>query len=68
MLPRDDALVRDLGRVLAPERVLSRPIDLLGRSVDASIYRLIPRAVVRPRDLAEVRGLLGVRARAAAAT
>jgi len=32
VLPRDDALVRDLGRVLAPERVLSRPIDLLGRS------------------------------------
>jgi D-lactate dehydrogenase len=58
LLPRDDALVRDLGRVLAPERVLSRPLDLLGRSVDASIYRLIPRAVVRPRDLAEVRGLL----------
>jgi D-lactate dehydrogenase len=56
--PRDDALVRDLGRVLAPERVLSRPIDLLGRSVDASIYRLVPRAVVRPRDLAEVRRLL----------
>jgi len=58
VLPRDDALVRDLGRVLAPERVLSRPIDLLGRSVDASIYRLIPRAIVRPRDLAEVRRLL----------
>ena len=58
MRPRDDALVRDLGRVLAPERVLSRPIDLLGRSVDASIYRLIPRAVVRPRDIPEVRRLL----------
>jgi D-lactate dehydrogenase len=58
VLPRDEALVRDLGRVLAPERVLSRPIDLLGRSVDASVYRLIPRAIVRPRDLAEVRRLL----------
>jgi len=57
--PHDSGLVRDLGRLLAPERVLSRPIDLLGRSVDASIYRLIPRAVVRPRDVAEVQGLLG---------
>jgi len=56
--PPDSGLLRDLGRVLAPERVLSRPIDLLGRSVDASIYRLIPRAVVRPRDVAEVQGLL----------
>jgi D-lactate dehydrogenase len=56
--PRDDALVRDLGRVLHPDRVLSRPIDLLGRSADASLYRLVPRAIVRPRDLAEVRRLL----------
>src|SRR6476619_1153106 len=55
---RDTALVSDLGRLLAPERVLSRPIDLLGRSVDASIYRLIPKAVVRPRDVGEVQGLL----------
>ena len=58
MAARDAALVSDLGRLLAPERVLSRPIDLLGRSVDASIYRLIPRAVVRPRDVGEVRALL----------
>ena len=58
MRARDAALVRDLGRLLAPERVLSRPIDLLGRSVDASIYRLIPRAVARPRDVAEVQALL----------
>jgi D-lactate dehydrogenase len=51
-------MVRELGQVLAPERVLTRPLDLLGRSVDASIYRLIPRAVVRPKDLQEVQGLL----------
>jgi D-lactate dehydrogenase len=56
--PPDSGLLRDLRRVLAPERVLARPIDLLGRSVDASIYRLIPRAVVRPRDVGEVQGLL----------
>jgi len=59
-LPAPDAsLVRDLEGLLAPERVLARPIDLVARSVDASIYRLIPKAVVRPRDLEEVRALLG---------
>ena len=50
-------LISDLGRLLAPERVLARPLDLVARSVDASIYRLIPKVVVRPRDLAEVRAL-----------
>jgi D-lactate dehydrogenase len=51
-------LAADLGRVLSPDRVLSRPIDRLARSVDASIYRLIPEVVVRPRDVEEVRALL----------
>jgi D-lactate dehydrogenase len=50
----DPATAADLARILSPERVLTRPIDRLGRSADASIYRLIPEAVVRPRDLAEV--------------
>lgn len=53
----DPALVRALGALLEPARVLARPLDLLARSVDASIYRLIPKAVVRPRDLDEVRRL-----------
>jgi D-lactate dehydrogenase len=57
MLERDTALVRDLETVLAPERVLARPIDRVARSVDASIYRMIPEVVVRPRDLEEVRAL-----------
>jgi D-lactate dehydrogenase len=61
--PADPILVRDLGGLLSPERVLSRPIDRLGRSADASIYRLIPDAVVRPKDLAEVRALLAYCAR-----
>ena len=38
--------------------MLARPLDLLARSVDASIYRLIPQAVVRPRTLDEVCALL----------
>jgi D-lactate dehydrogenase len=57
VLERDTALVRDLEAVLAPERVLARPIDRVARSVDASIYRMIPQVVVRPRDLDEVRAL-----------
>src|SRR5690349_8728475 len=52
------ALAADLGRLLAPDRVLARPIDRLARSVDASIYRLIPEVVVRPRDVREVKALL----------
>ena len=54
----DPVLLADLGRVVGPSRVLARPIDRLARSADASIYRLIPEAVVRPRSLEDVRGLL----------
>lgn len=58
MRPSDPGVVGDLERILSPDRVLSRPIDRLGRSADASIYRLVPEAVVRPRSTAEVRDLL----------
>jgi D-lactate dehydrogenase len=58
MLPADPAVVGDLERLLSPDRVLSRPIDRLSRSADASIYRLVPEAVVRPRGAGEVRALL----------
>ena len=53
-------LVRDLEGLLGPERVLSRPIDRLTRSADASLYRLVPQAVVRPRGLGEVRDLFAL--------
>jgi len=58
-IARDPGLVRDLEALLSPDRVLARPIDLVARSIDASIYRMIPKAVVRPRDLSEVRAILG---------
>ena len=58
MRPADPAVVGDLERLLSPDRVLSRPIDRLGRSADASIYRLVPEAIVRPRSVGEVRDLL----------
>jgi D-lactate dehydrogenase len=57
MRPADPGVVADLERILSRDRVLSRPIDRLGRSADASIYRLIPEAIVRPRSVAEVREL-----------
>ncbi len=56
----DPALLRDLGRIVGEARVLARPLDRLGRSADASIYRLVPEVVVRPRDLADVRRLFTV--------
>ena len=56
----DPGFIRDLERLLGPERVLSRPIDRLGRSADASIYRLIPQAIARPRGLDEVGALLAL--------
>jgi D-lactate dehydrogenase len=58
MRPADPGVIGDLERILSPDRVLSRPIDRLGRSADASIYRLVPEAVVRPRSLGEIRDLL----------
>ncbi len=57
MRPSDPSVVFDLEQILSPARVLSRPIDRLGRSADASIYRLVPEAVVRPRDAAEMQAL-----------
>lgn len=58
MQPPDPGVVRDLQRILSPERVLTRPIDRLGRSGDASLYRLIPQAIVRPRGLGEMGDLM----------
>jgi D-lactate dehydrogenase len=51
-------LLRDLQAALSRAQVLSRPIDRLGRSADASFYRMVPEVVVRPRDVADVRALL----------
>lgn len=47
----------DLRRLLAPDRVLDREIDRLARSGDASVYRMVPRVVVRPTGVAEVQSL-----------
>ena len=43
---------------LGADRVLSRALDLVRYASDASPYRLIPQAVVAPRDVADVTALL----------
>lgn len=50
-------LVRDLGTLVAPDRVLSRPIELVMYASDASFYRLIPQAVVLSESVEEIRRL-----------
>ena len=42
---------------LGDDQVLARALDLVRYASDASPYRLIPRAVVRPRDTADVAAL-----------
>ena len=54
------ALMDLLREIVEPERILARPIDLIAHASDASFYRLIPRAVVQPRTIEEVRGLFRV--------
>ena len=46
-----------LARIIDPERILCRPIDLIAYASDASFYRLIPRAVVQPRTVEEIQAL-----------
>nr|WP_320131486.1 FAD-binding and (Fe-S)-binding domain-containing protein [uncultured Holophaga sp.] len=51
------ALRRDLEGILEGSRILDRPIDRVAFAGDASFYRMIPKAVVFPKTLEEVRGL-----------
>jgi D-lactate dehydrogenase len=46
-----------LSRIVDRDRILSRPIDVIAYASDASFYRLIPRAVVRPRSVDEIQAL-----------
>lgn len=43
---------------LLGDRLRTSLVDRLARSSDASLYRLVPKAVLRPRDLDEVRHVL----------
>ena len=59
----DDALIAELRTALGREAVLSALIDREQWSGDASIYRLVPRVVVLPRDTDQVAAVLGIAAR-----
>ncbi len=43
-----------------PARVLVRPLDRAAYASDASVYRLVPRAVVQPKSETEVRALFAL--------
>jgi D-lactate dehydrogenase len=47
----------ELRAILSPERVLTRRLDRVAFANDASVYRLVPRAVVFPTTIAEVQAL-----------
>ena len=51
------SLIRELATIFPPERLKTRPIDLHAWSVDAGFYTLVPKAVVFPMDIEEIREL-----------
>src|SRR5437868_5356752 len=53
-----EPLRSELAAALGADRVLARVIDLVRYAADASPYRLIPKAVVVPRDASDVARLL----------
>ena len=55
--PASDKLRDELGRIIDPTRILTRPIDLIAFASDASFYRLIPKAVVLAQGTAEIQAL-----------
>jgi len=51
---------RDLETALSADRVLTNAVDRLAYANDASVYRLVPRAVARPKTVDEIRELFGI--------
>ncbi|HXW23248.1 MAG TPA: FAD-binding and (Fe-S)-binding domain-containing protein [Xanthobacteraceae bacterium] len=47
----------DLETFIAPDRVLTRPAELIAFASDASFYRLVPKAVVLARGIGEIQKL-----------
>ncbi len=56
----DPDLGRALGDIVGDGQALTRPIDLAAYACDASVYRLEPRAVVRPQTVEQVRQLFAL--------
>ena len=53
----DLSLRASLAAIVGPDRVLDRPVERVAYAADAGFYRLIPKAVVFARSVAEVQGL-----------
>ncbi len=51
---KSSSIVKKLHELLPKERVLSRLIDVLSFASDAGFYHLVPKAVVRPVNEAEI--------------
>ena len=47
----------ELAQTIDPTRVLTRPIDRIAFASDASVYRMVPRAVVLARGVEEIQTL-----------
>ncbi len=60
LLPPPVDLVDELGRCIAPERVLTRTLDRVAFASDASFYRLMPEAVVLASSVEEVQRLFAL--------
>ena len=54
------AFERALREAVGADDVLTRPIDLAAFASDASVYRIVPTAVVRPRSIEHVRALFAL--------
>ncbi|MEO6067220.1 MAG: FAD-binding and (Fe-S)-binding domain-containing protein [Gemmatimonadales bacterium] len=54
------ALLQDLRGATAPDRVLASDLERVAFASDASMYHLVPRAVVLAKDDAEVAAILAV--------
>jgi D-lactate dehydrogenase len=59
MLGSMASLRQELEAFLRPDQILDREIDRVAYAADASFYRLVPRAVVRPRSVDDMRRLFG---------
>lgn len=56
----DRSLLEELRAVTAPDRLLVRDLERVAFASDASMYQLVPRAVVLAKDDVEVAALLAV--------
>lgn len=52
-----NGLRNELAQIIAVDRILDRPIDLIAFASDASFYHLIPKVIVFPNSIQEIQAL-----------